>query len=324
MLARRLPPARAGGAPGDDADSGRGDRRRVGRRRDRAAALRHDRAHAAARDRGREPRPRPRHRPRQPPGPRADGRPARDAPIEPLVRDAPIVPETKPLDDLLAELQRQRTAMAVVVDEYGRVAGIVTRRGHHRGGRGGDRGRDRPGRRRGAPAGQRRLVRARRRRRSPTWSTTASSCRWTPTPTTRSAGFVFADARAAAASAATRHRQRLLDPRRVRAREPHRGRADSRAHARHARLSRIGASSRATGTFRMSRPPRAHVHRVVDDATSAVDEERGRRVRTRREHEPRPARGRRAGRVLLGGGAAMRCVASGSIGSAPQAALKGP
>jgi CBS domain containing-hemolysin-like protein len=48
------------------------------------------------------------------------------APIEPLVKDAPIVPETKPLDDLLAELQRQRLTMAVVVDEYGRVAGIVT------------------------------------------------------------------------------------------------------------------------------------------------------------------------------------------------------
>ena len=48
------------------------------------------------------------------------------ATIEPLVRDAPIVPETKPLDDLLAELQRQRVAMAVVVDEYGRVVGIVT------------------------------------------------------------------------------------------------------------------------------------------------------------------------------------------------------
>jgi CBS domain containing-hemolysin-like protein len=48
------------------------------------------------------------------------------ASIEPLVRDAPIVPETKPLDDLLADLQRQRSSMAVVVDEYGRVAGIVT------------------------------------------------------------------------------------------------------------------------------------------------------------------------------------------------------
>jgi len=49
-----------------------------------------------------------------------------EATIEALVRDAPIVPETKPLDDLLAELQRQRTSMAVVVDEYGRTAGIVT------------------------------------------------------------------------------------------------------------------------------------------------------------------------------------------------------
>ncbi len=49
-----------------------------------------------------------------------------DASIEPAVRPAPIVPETKPLDDLLADLQRQRSTMAVVVDEYGRVAGIVT------------------------------------------------------------------------------------------------------------------------------------------------------------------------------------------------------
>jgi CBS domain containing-hemolysin-like protein len=48
------------------------------------------------------------------------------ASIEPLIRPAPIVPETKPLDDLLAELQRQRTSLAIVVDEYGRVAGIVT------------------------------------------------------------------------------------------------------------------------------------------------------------------------------------------------------
>src|SRR5919106_38055 len=48
------------------------------------------------------------------------------ASLESLVRDAPIVPETKPLDDLLADLQRNRSSMAVVVDEYGRVAGIVT------------------------------------------------------------------------------------------------------------------------------------------------------------------------------------------------------
>ena len=51
---------------------------------------------------------------------------APSSPIAPLVQDAPIVPETKPLDDLLAELQRAHISLAVVVDEYGRVAGIVT------------------------------------------------------------------------------------------------------------------------------------------------------------------------------------------------------
>jgi CBS domain containing-hemolysin-like protein len=49
-----------------------------------------------------------------------------EAPIAPVVHDALIVPETKPLDDLLADLQRGRTSMAVVVDEYGRVVGVVT------------------------------------------------------------------------------------------------------------------------------------------------------------------------------------------------------
>jgi CBS domain containing-hemolysin-like protein len=49
-----------------------------------------------------------------------------EATIEELVREAPIVPETKPLDDLLADLQRQRSSLAVVIDEYGRTAGIVT------------------------------------------------------------------------------------------------------------------------------------------------------------------------------------------------------
>jgi CBS domain containing-hemolysin-like protein len=46
--------------------------------------------------------------------------------IDDLVREAPIVPETKPLDDLLADLQRQRSSLAIVIDEYGRTAGIVT------------------------------------------------------------------------------------------------------------------------------------------------------------------------------------------------------
>jgi CBS domain containing-hemolysin-like protein len=49
-----------------------------------------------------------------------------DAPLEPLIREVPILPETKPLDDLLTELQRQRSSLSVIADEYGRTAGIVT------------------------------------------------------------------------------------------------------------------------------------------------------------------------------------------------------
>jgi CBS domain containing-hemolysin-like protein len=49
-----------------------------------------------------------------------------EAHFDRLVRSAPLVPETKPLDDLLADLQRERTELAIVIDEYGRTAGIVT------------------------------------------------------------------------------------------------------------------------------------------------------------------------------------------------------
>jgi CBS domain containing-hemolysin-like protein len=49
-----------------------------------------------------------------------------EASMDGLVREAPIVPETKALDDLLADLKRQRTSLAIVIDEYGRTAGIVT------------------------------------------------------------------------------------------------------------------------------------------------------------------------------------------------------
>ncbi len=49
-----------------------------------------------------------------------------DASFASRVREAPIFPETKPLDDLLADLQRERTEMGIVIDEYGRTAGIVT------------------------------------------------------------------------------------------------------------------------------------------------------------------------------------------------------
>jgi len=46
--------------------------------------------------------------------------------IEQLVRPAYVVPETKDLGALLAEFRHQNQHMAIVVDEYGGVAGIVT------------------------------------------------------------------------------------------------------------------------------------------------------------------------------------------------------
>ena len=46
--------------------------------------------------------------------------------VRQLVRPAYFVPETKRLDDLLHELQQQRVHMAIVLDEYGSVAGLVT------------------------------------------------------------------------------------------------------------------------------------------------------------------------------------------------------
>jgi CBS domain containing-hemolysin-like protein len=49
-----------------------------------------------------------------------------DAALEPAIREVPLFPETKPIDDLLAELQRQRSSIGIVSDEYGRTVGIVT------------------------------------------------------------------------------------------------------------------------------------------------------------------------------------------------------
>jgi putative hemolysin len=43
-----------------------------------------------------------------------------------LVRPVLFVPETKPTRDLLKELQQSTNQLAIVVDEYGRVAGLVT------------------------------------------------------------------------------------------------------------------------------------------------------------------------------------------------------
>lgn len=41
-------------------------------------------------------------------------------------RDVLMVPESRPLDDLLRDFQKERTHMAIVVDEYGGTAGLVT------------------------------------------------------------------------------------------------------------------------------------------------------------------------------------------------------
>ncbi|NLE38971.1 MAG: HlyC/CorC family transporter, partial [Pirellulaceae bacterium] len=43
-----------------------------------------------------------------------------------LLREPYFVPETKPIDVLLQEFQRHRQHMAVVLDEYGGVSGLVT------------------------------------------------------------------------------------------------------------------------------------------------------------------------------------------------------
>ena len=51
---------------------------------------------------------------------------ARAAKVEDLMRVPAFVPESKPVDELLREMQARRTHMAVVVDEYGGTAGMLT------------------------------------------------------------------------------------------------------------------------------------------------------------------------------------------------------
>ncbi len=54
------------------------------------------------------------------------GRQAREFKLRSLLRDVLIVPETKPLDQLLEEFRQRRRQMALVVDEFGTIAGLVT------------------------------------------------------------------------------------------------------------------------------------------------------------------------------------------------------
>jgi putative hemolysin len=49
-----------------------------------------------------------------------------DGPISPLVRPVYFVPETKPVADLLEEMQKAHVQLSMVIDEYGGVSGLVT------------------------------------------------------------------------------------------------------------------------------------------------------------------------------------------------------
>jgi CBS domain containing-hemolysin-like protein len=54
----------------------------------------------------------------------ADGR--EDECIKSLVRSVYFIPETKPVADLLEEMQKAHAQLAMVIDEYGGVCGLVT------------------------------------------------------------------------------------------------------------------------------------------------------------------------------------------------------
>ena len=50
----------------------------------------------------------------------------RDTVVTEVMRPAVFVPDSKPLDELLREMQRDRNHMTLLVDEYGAIAGLVT------------------------------------------------------------------------------------------------------------------------------------------------------------------------------------------------------
>ncbi len=61
-----------------------------------------------------------------PPAETGRGAEVPEHPWSPLLREPYFVPETKPVDVLLQEFQRTGNHMAVVLDEYGGVSGLVT------------------------------------------------------------------------------------------------------------------------------------------------------------------------------------------------------
>lgn len=50
----------------------------------------------------------------------------RDCPLERIAREPMCVPETLPIDALFADMQAKKMQLAVVIDEYGQTAGIVS------------------------------------------------------------------------------------------------------------------------------------------------------------------------------------------------------
>ncbi|MGY1707682.1 hemolysin family protein [Geodermatophilus sp. SYSU D00697] len=57
---------------------------------------------------------------------RAQGDPKNGPRVEEIMRRPTFVPESKPVDELLRDMQAQRIHIAIVVDEYGGFAGLVT------------------------------------------------------------------------------------------------------------------------------------------------------------------------------------------------------
>ena len=49
-----------------------------------------------------------------------------DQPIKSLIRTKLFVPESKPIDELMVDMQKKRNHLAIVVDEYGGTTGIIT------------------------------------------------------------------------------------------------------------------------------------------------------------------------------------------------------
>jgi magnesium and cobalt exporter, CNNM family len=55
-----------------------------------------------------------------------DSEGARTTPVEEVMRTVAYVPESKPVDELLRDMQAARSHIAIVIDEYGGTAGLIT------------------------------------------------------------------------------------------------------------------------------------------------------------------------------------------------------